>query len=149
MQTPVTDYKKTKGLVYFARMLDKIRLNSAGKLPPGYFLGVKDDPTHLDGRCVRFLRVDYDEITRRTLAGGSDEEILEWCYQTSGYRPNDEEILIFNAFVLKRGWRDESSEELEQVKRENGLGDRADIQTWVDFHDVDEGRQPGGQGSER
>ena len=28
MRTPITDYKETKGLVYFARMLDKIRLKA-------------------------------------------------------------------------------------------------------------------------
>jgi gluconokinase len=46
-QTPCTDYIETKGLIYFARMLDKIRLKAAGKLPPDYFTGV-DDPTHFD-----------------------------------------------------------------------------------------------------
>ena len=41
MRTPVTDHIKTKGLIYFARMLDKIRLKAAGELPPGYFTGVE------------------------------------------------------------------------------------------------------------
>ena len=50
-QTPCTDYQKTKGLIYFARMLDKIRLNAAGKLAPGYFCGV-EDPTFFDARCT-------------------------------------------------------------------------------------------------
>ena len=38
--------------------------------------------------------------------------------------------------------RDDSSAELEEVKRASGFGDRADVQTWVDYHDVDEGRTP-------
>jgi hypothetical protein len=76
-QIPCTDYQETKGLIYFARMLDKIRLNAAGKLAPGYFCGV-EDPTFFDSRCTRFLGVNYDELARRTLEGGSDEEILEW-----------------------------------------------------------------------
>ena len=29
-KTPCTDYIETKGLIYFARMLDKIRLKAAG-----------------------------------------------------------------------------------------------------------------------
>src|SRR5882762_8631847 len=57
-QTPCTDYQETKGLFYFARMLDKIRLNAAGKLAPGYFCGV-EDPTFFDARCTRFLGVNY------------------------------------------------------------------------------------------
>jgi Domain of unknown function (DUF5069) len=141
MQTPRSDYDKTKGLIYFARMVDKIRLKAAGKLPPGYFVGLEPDPTVFDARCTRFLGVNYDELAKRTLQGGSDEEILEWCFE-NGKRPNEEEIEIFNSFLLKRGWRDESSEELESVKKENGLGDRTDIQTWVDFRGADEGRRP-------
>ena len=142
MQTPVTDHKKTKGLIYFARMLDKIRLKAAGKLPEGYYTGLEPDDTVFDARCVRFLRVDYDELKKRTLEGGTDEEILEWCFQKSGKRPNDEEIEIWNSFLLKRGWRDAGSEELAQTKKAAGFGDRDDIQTFVDYHDADEGRRP-------
>src|SRR4029450_4728899 len=79
-QNPVTDYKKTRGLIYFARMLDKIRLHAAGRLASGYFVGV-EDPTFFDSRCTRFLGVDYDELKKRTLEGGSDEEILDWCFE--------------------------------------------------------------------
>jgi hypothetical protein len=88
-QTPCTDYVETKGLIYFARMLDKIRLKAAGKLPSEYFTGV-EDPTHFDARCTRLLGVNYDELVKRTLEGGSNEEILEWCF-ARGRRPNDEE----------------------------------------------------------
>ena len=141
MQTQIrSDHIQTKGLIYFARMLDKIRLKAAGKLPPGYFTGV-EDPTHFDARCTRFLGVNYDELVERTLKGGSDEEILEWCF-ARGRRPSEEEISIWNAFILKRGWRDAASEELVASKREAGFGDRHDIQTWVDFHDAEEGRTP-------
>jgi len=81
MQTPYSDYRKTKGLIYFARMLDKIRLNAEGRLAPGYFVGVDDDPTSFDARCTRFLGINYDELVARTLEGGADEEILDWCFE--------------------------------------------------------------------
>ena len=138
MQTPCSDYRLTKGLVYFARMLDKIRLNAEGRLAPGYLLGV-EDPTVFDSRCTRFLGVNYDELAARTLQGGSDDEILDWCF-SKGRKPSEEEIEIWNAFILKRGWRDAGSAELEAVKKDAGFGDRPDIQTWVDFHDAEEGR---------
>lgn len=140
MQMPVTDYKETNGLVYFARMLDKIRLKAAGKLPPDYFVGLDPDPTVFDARCTRFLGVNYDELAVRTLQGGSDEEILEWCFKR-GRKPSEEEVEIWNAFLLKRGWRDPSSSELQAAKEQNGWGNRDDIQTWVDFHDAEEGRK--------
>ena len=123
-QTPCTDYIETKGLIYFARMLDKIRLKAAGKLQPEYFTGV-EDPTHFDARCTRFLGANYAELAQRTLQGGSDEEISIW-----------------NAFLRKRGWRDDASDELAESKNEAGFGDRADIQTWMDLHDAEEGRTP-------
>src|SRR6266566_154481 len=118
-QTPRTDYIETKGLIYFARMLDKIRLKAAGKLPSEYFTGV-EDRTHFDARCTRFLRVNYDELVERTLQGGSDEEILEWCFER-GRRPSEEEILIWNAFLKKRGWRDEASADLKAAKGRSGF----------------------------
>jgi hypothetical protein len=140
-QTPCSDYRETKGLIYFARMLDKIRLKARGELPPDYFTGVNEDPTMFDARCTRFLGVDYNELVDRTLKGGSDEEILEWCFK-SGRKPSEEEIKIWNAFLLKRGWRDEASTDLQAAKKREGLEDRDDIQTWVDLHDVEEGRTP-------
>jgi len=143
MEIPCSDYRKTKGLIYFARMLDKIRLNAAGRLPPGYFVGV-EDPTFFDARCTRFLGVDYDELAARTLQGGSNEEILDWCF-AQGRKPGEEEIEIWNAFILKRGWRDEGSADLEATKKQSGWSERDDIQTWVDLHDADEGRKPGGE----
>jgi Domain of unknown function (DUF5069) len=139
-QNPVTDYKETKGLIYFARMLDKIRLHATNRLAPGYFVGV-EDPTLFDARCTRFLGVNYDDLVQRTLEGGSDEEILEWCL-TRGRKPSEEEIAIWNAFLAKRGWRDEASEDLQAAKERNGWGNRDEIQTWVDLHDVEEGRTP-------
>ena len=60
-----------------------------------------------------------------------------------GTKPlNGERVRAWNAFLLKRGLEDEVSAELEQAKHEAGWGGRADIRTFVDFHDVDEGRTP-------
>ncbi len=74
-------------MIYFARMLDKIRLKAEGRLEDGYFLGT-EDPTCFDARCTRFLGVDYEELAARTLQGGSDEEVLDWCFASS---PNEAE----------------------------------------------------------
>src|SRR5271165_5316695 len=39
-QTPCSDYVETSGIIFFARMLDKVRLNAQGLLPAGYNFGV-------------------------------------------------------------------------------------------------------------
>jgi gluconokinase len=131
-----SDYDKVSGLVFFGRMLDKIRLKAAGKLPPDYFTGAAN-PTHFDARCTRFLRIDYEKVKERTLQGGTDEEILEWCF-ANGYRPSADEIAIWNEFMMKRGWRDAGSAELEKAKIERGFAGRGDLQTWFDLHRAEE-----------
>lgn len=137
---PCSAHHETNGIVYFARMLDKIRLNAANELPPGYFLGVAD-PTFFDARCVNFLRVDYDKLAHQALMGGTNEEVLEWCFR-QGRKPMAEEIVVWNAFLTKRGWRDESSDSLRSDKESAGFGARSEIQTWVDLQDAEEGRKP-------
>lgn len=131
-----SDYEKVSGLVYFGRMLDKMRLKAAGHLPDGYFTGT-NNRTHFDARCCRFLRVDYDALVARVLGGGSDAEVLEWCFQNF-YRPDPDEIEVWNEFMTKRGWRDSGSAELVQAKMTRGYGERHDIQTWFDLHLAEE-----------
>src|ERR1700742_4541215 len=103
-------YEKVGRLVYFGRMLDKIRLHAAGQLPAEYVenLGDQGEPTMFDARCCRFLGVAYADLRARTLAGGSDENILKWCHETGGAR-TDEQCEIWSMFLSKRGWRDSSS----------------------------------------
>jgi gluconokinase len=127
-----SSYEKVGGLVFFGRMLDKIRLHPQGRLPSDYNRG-----TGFDGRCTRFLKIEYAALVERVLQGGTDEEIIEWCFQ-KGHRPGEEEILVWNTFMMKRGWRDDVSAWLEQEKKKRGFASRDDIQTAFDFHKADE-----------
>ncbi len=127
------------GIVYFGRMLDKIRLKVRGELPSDYNTGTKDW-YDFDSRCTRFLRVRYGALKQRTLKGGSDEQILRWCF-ANGRRPNQEEREIWNTFMKKRGWNDATSPGLEETKRRSGLARRRDIVTWFDLFDADEKRK--------
>ncbi|SRR5258708_3941541 len=120
------------GIVFYGRMLYKMRLHAQGKLPPDYKHG-----TGTDARVCRFLQVEYPALIERVLEGGTDDEVLEWCFE-HGRRPNPEEIFMFNAFLSKRAWRDNQTEELEQMKRDRGFAHRTDIQTFFDFHKADE-----------
>ena len=129
----------TCGIVVFARVLDKIRLNAEGNLPAGYHLGVMAGNRTFDDRLCNFLGVDFDDLNARTLAGGTDDEILEWCC-TTGRRPDAEQIEVWNAFLTKRGWRDSGSAGLVKNKEEAGLGHRDDLLTYFDLMDVEEGR---------
>lgn len=130
---------QVKGLVYFGRMLDKIRLAAAGKLPEGWQPARGTAMTgSFDARCCRFLHIDYAAIEAETLKGRSDEDLLEWAFAT-GRRPTDEEIEIWNAFMSKRGWRDAGTQRLNERLAEIGLP-AGTVLTMFEFIDLDEGR---------
>jgi gluconokinase len=138
-QFPCSPYLATRGLVYFARMIDKIRLRAAGRLPGAYHehLGAG-----FDGRCLRFLGIDYAALRERALQGGSNEELLDWCL-AHGRQPTEEEIETWSGFMAKRGWRDEAYDRIVFRLKEAGLEHRAaDAVTMFDFIDLDEGRTP-------
>ena len=139
---PVSDHVKTRGVVYFARMVDKIRLQAAGQLPAPYVghLGFTD-PTSFDARCCRFWGLDYEQVKTRTLQGGTAEQLFDDLF--AGRQPlNPEQVFAWNLFLLKRGWRDSGTPGVVAEKAAGGFADRGDVQTYVDVHDVEEGREP-------
>jgi len=135
-------YVKVGRLVYFGRMLDKIRLHAAGRLPADYVANLGDSkPGVFDTRCCAFLRVRFDELAARTLTGDLDDaQLLGWCHERGGAR-TDEECYVWNGFMMKRGWRDDGSARLRQRIAESGLESKP-ILTFFDYIDFDEGRDP-------
>ena len=118
---------QVKGLVYFGRMLDKIRLAAAGKLPEAWQVtrGTASKRS-FDSRCCKFLHIDYAALEAETLKGGSDEEIEVW-----------------NGFMTKYGWRDTGTQRLNERLAEIGLPPGT-VQTMFEFIDLDEGRRQAG-----
>jgi Domain of unknown function (DUF5069) len=129
----------TRGMIYFPRMLDKIRLHARGELHEDYH-GNLGAVKALDGVCCNFLRVHYRDLRERVLQGGTDEEILEWCFE-KGRRLNRGDLVVWNGFASKLGWRDFATPNLEEAKRKHDLADRSDIVTIPDLIDFDEGRK--------
>lgn len=137
-QRPITAFAKLGGLYFLPRTLDKIRKHARGQLHPEHheYLG-----KGFDGRLCHFLGLDYEALKQRVLAGGTDEEIWAWCQQR-GRRIDDVDVLIWNGFAAKRGWRDEATPGLEKNKADSGLAHRTDLVTYFDYYEVDEGRAP-------
>lgn len=132
-------YAKVGRLVCFGRTLDKIRLHAAGRLPADYQPNLGKG---FDARACSFLRVDYAALRDRVLASGADDEILAWCEQQGGRR-TDEECEIWNAFMMKRCWRDAGRETLARRIKESGFEGRG-LETMFDCIEFDEGRDPTG-----
>lgn len=135
MTYPRSPYEKVGGIVYFGRMLDKIRLKDAEQLHPDLHQNLGGG---FDKRCIDF-HVSYDELAKKVIEGLDDQATLEWCF-SNGQKPNDEQIYVWNEFMRKRGWNDEGTEMLDRRKRESGLANRDEIQTMFNYIDVDEGR---------
>ncbi len=138
-------YAKVGRLVYFGRMLDKIRLHAAGTLPADY---QPNFGRGFDGVCCRFLRVKHADVIARVALGGTakadalvaDDLILAWCFEQGGARTS-EECEIWNNFMMKRGWRDSSSAPLAERIVTFGLTGKT-IETLFDLIENDEGRDP-------
>ena len=111
------------------RLPRRCRATSAEYAP---FLG-ESDPTTFDGRVCRFLKVDYEDLTKQVKQARSDEELLRWAF-TRGRRPSEEETEIFNAFMMKRLLR---SERVRRSAIEVGVDD---VVTYFDFIDLGEDR---------
>src|SRR6185295_6658000 len=109
---------------------------AAGKLPAGW-QAMRGTPTKgtLDARCCSFLHLDYAALEAETLKGGSDEDLLAWAY-AHGRKPTDEEIEVWNAFMLKRGWRDAGTQRKNERLAEIGLPPDT-VETMFEYIDID------------
>ena len=135
---PCSAYEKTRGMMYFPRMLSKIRLFASGELRPDFHANMGKGG---DGWCLSFLRVEYAPLRQRVLAGATDEEVFDWC-AANGRELNDTDLLVWNSFIAKLGWNDLATPRLRTYKEGSGLAERDDIQTIAEYFEVDEGRKP-------
>jgi gluconokinase len=53
---------KVGGIVYFGRLLDKIRQHAKGQLPSDYQANLGRG---FDSSCIKFLRIDYNRLMDR------------------------------------------------------------------------------------
>ena len=129
-------HDKVGDLVYFGRMLDKIRLHQVGTLPAEFHANLGEG---FDKTCAQFLGVPYAEIAAHVTGGASDEETLAWC-RARGRQFTEQDAFVWCEFMRKRGWNDVASERLKQRKAESGFSIRDEIQTFFDYIDADEGK---------
>ena len=90
---PKSPKEMTRGMMYFPRMLDKIRLHAKDELHEDYQQNF-GAPQTADSACCNFLRVHHRDLIERVKQGGTDEEILDWCFE-KGRRPNEGDLFVW------------------------------------------------------
>lgn len=124
------------GWVYLPRFVDKIRLHLAGKLHADY----QDNFTKgFDGAWLKAAGVPAETFIEAVKNSVTNGEVADWVARN--VKKSEAEKAAFRDFLLNRGREDEAMKaRLKMRKEEAGLGQRDDIQTFVDFIDADEKR---------
>ncbi|CAI4033074.1 hypothetical protein DNFV4_03506 [Nitrospira tepida] len=129
------------GLAHLARLIDKIRLRHAGLIQDYHYL-----TTGFDKSLIELLSIDAQAFKQRVLAGGTDEDLLEWV-RTCGRTLSEAETRLWTGKVLTAGPADEAARDRFQgrlrdvaVKRGVPLESLPPVSTWVEAIELDEGR---------
>ena len=135
-EIPRSPHDEIDGVIYFPRLCHKVRLHAAGRLDPQYHANLG---AGMDLWTCQFLGVDHAALAEQIRAGKPDAEVLAWARENGTLRSTPE-FAWWAAFMRTRGFRDDLAERLAQRKAESGFRDRADILTFMDYIDADEGR---------
>jgi len=127
------------GWAYLPRFIDKIRLSEARQLHEDY------QPNYLhkgfDAKWLETAGLEAEEFVELVNTRSTDGQLCDWVREN--VEADDSTKELFNDAVLNYG-SDEANTDLRERlatrKKEAGMGDRDDIQSFVDFIDADEGR---------
>jgi len=130
------------GVAHLARIIDKIRLRHAGKIQDYNYLTVGFDKYLLDA-----LQLKGEDLERRVLDGGTDDEILAWV-RSAGRRLNEDEIRQWNERILTGGPKDDAARQrlagrLREIAAKRGVPVESlpSVTTWTDVIELDEERR--------
>lgn len=124
------------GWVHLPRFVDKIRLHLNGQLHSDY---QNNFTRGFDDTWLKAAGLESETFIAVVKNSLTDGEVCEWVRQN--VKRSDQEMQQFNDWLLNRGRDAEDLKlRLETRKQEAGFGGRADIQTFVDLIEADEGR---------
>ena len=125
------------GWMHLPRLVDKIRLDLAGRLPADY----RDNLLRrgFDQRWFEAAGIAPEKLVEVVKNSITDGEVCDWI--ATHVRKSGKVKEEFNEFLANYGREgDELREKLATRKAEAGMEKRDDIQCFVDFIDADEGR---------
>ncbi len=126
------------GWIYLPRLVDKIRLHLAGKLPPDYQANFCQKG--FDVLWFQAAGITPEELIEVVRGSLTDGEVADWILQH--VHRTDAQKAAHREAVLNHG---RQSEELQALlhkrKTDAGLAQRDDLTCFVDFIDADEKRR--------
>src|SRR2546423_8830524 len=129
------------GIAHLGRLIDKIRLRHAGRLQDYNYLTVGFDKYLLD-----LLTLNGEELERRVLQGGTDEDIVQWVKSRASH-VCDEDIQRWNHRIGTSGPQDDAARRRFQARLNDVAAKRGvametlpAVATWADVIELDEGR---------
>jgi hypothetical protein len=133
---PRSPREKMAGWAHLPRFVDKIRLQSAGKLHADY---QENFTKGFDGSWLKAAGVTAEEFIEVVRKSMTDGQVADWV--AKNVKKSEAERAAYCEFVMKRGTEGgEIGERLKMRKEQAGLGHRDDIKTFVDYIDADEKR---------
>jgi Domain of unknown function (DUF5069) len=125
------------GWMHLPRFIDKIRLHLAGKLHPDYQANFCKG---FDGLWLETAGVKPDEFIEVVRRSITDGQVCDWV-RVHANKPESVKAQ-HRERMLDYPRKDDAEMEarLKMRKEQAGLGDRAEIQTFVDYIDADEKR---------
>lgn len=140
-QYPRSPKEQVGGLCHLGRLIDKVRMRTAGLIQDYNYLTVGFDKYLLDK-----LEIKGEEFEKRVLQGGTDVEIADWV-KSNGKILSDEEKAEWNNMVLTFGPKAEMAQKafdrnLAAIAKKRGVPveQLAHIKTWLELIEHDEDR---------
>lgn len=123
------------GLLHLPRFIAKIRKHLRGELPASY---QRNFCRGFDRFLCLHLGVDPEAVIDAVRAYGDDDALLN--ERLRELFPEDCRVAKWNRELVQKGMSEMGREALQTAKEAMGAGDRADLISFADMIDFDEGR---------
>lgn len=124
----------TFGLLHLPRFIGKIRLHLKDELPKGY---QRNFTRGFDGFLCLHLGIDPKAVIELVKTVETDEAITEGLKEMIS---NELRAHVWNRKLVQMGQSIEGAKALQKSREAMGVPDRADIKSFADMIEFDEGR---------
>lgn len=130
---------KLDGYVILPRLIDKVRLDAQGQLPPDYQANLLKPGLTLDGRLLTFTGLDAQLLRSAILTARNDDEVLAWVQHHTRFHSETEKAQWARQIEV---YRPDATVTEYRKRRYPQLAERVDVSqvSVFDLIDLDEGR---------